>query len=131
MTDSLMLKGWAEKSVRTEFSVSVRSYPPYGAGNNHNTWYGASVIDSEGKEIPYADRDGKIITDFEERFKPSPGRKFFLKGGSVDMPKYSYRGPETLPFPEMIEKGYKLPFYADLTSLPTLERKAIWGMMVG
>jgi succinate dehydrogenase/fumarate reductase flavoprotein subunit len=120
-----------EKSVRAEFSASGRSYPPYGAGNNHNTWYGASVIDSEGKEIPYADRDGKIITDFEERFKPSPGQKFFLKGGSVDMPKYSYRGPETLPYSEMIEKGYKLPFYADLTGLPIPERKVIWGMMVG
>jgi len=31
----------------------------------------------------------------------------------------------------MIEKGYKLPFYADLSDLPETERKVIWGMMVG
>jgi succinate dehydrogenase/fumarate reductase flavoprotein subunit len=31
----------------------------------------------------------------------------------------------------VIEEGYKLPFYADLSSLPELERKVIWGMMIG
>jgi len=30
-----------EKSVGAEFSAAGRSYPPYGAGNNHNTWYAA------------------------------------------------------------------------------------------
>jgi succinate dehydrogenase/fumarate reductase flavoprotein subunit len=120
-----------EKSVGAEFSASGRSYPPYGAGNNHNTWYGATLIDSTGREIPYADRDGNIIDDIPGRFTPSRGQKFFLKGGSVDNPKYQYRGPETLPFSEMIAKGYKLPFYADLSGLPESERKAIWGMMVG
>jgi succinate dehydrogenase/fumarate reductase flavoprotein subunit len=120
-----------EKSVRAEFSASGRSYPPYAAGNNHNSWYGASLIDSEGREIPYADRDGNILTKVGDRFMPSPGQKFFLKGGSVDNPKYEYRGPETLPFSEMITKGYKLPFYADLSGLPESERKVIWGMMVG
>jgi succinate dehydrogenase/fumarate reductase flavoprotein subunit len=120
-----------EKSVGAEFSASGRSFPPYGAGNNHNTWYGATLIDSAGREIPYVDRDGNILNDISVRFKPSPGQKFFLKGGSVDNPKYKYRGPDTLPFPDMIAKGYKLPFYADLSGLPESERKIIWGMMVG
>jgi succinate dehydrogenase/fumarate reductase flavoprotein subunit len=120
-----------EKSVGAEFSASGRSYPPYAAGNNHNTWYGASIIDSAGREIPYADRDGNILTKVSDRFKPSPGQKFFLKGGSVDNPKYDYQGPETLPYSDMIAKGYKLPFYADLSGLPESERKVIWGMMVG
>lgn len=120
-----------EKSVVAEFSASGRSYPPYAAGNNHNTWYGASIIDSAGREIPYADRDGNILTKVSDRFIPSPNQKFFLKGGSVDNPKYEYRGPETLPYPDMIKKGYKLPFYADLSGLPESERKVIWGMMVG
>ena len=31
----------------------------------------------------------------------------------------------------MIAKGYKLPFYADLSALPESERKVIWGMMIG
>lgn len=120
-----------EKSVRTEFSAAGRSYPPYGAGNNHNTWYGASIIDSTGKEIPYVDRDGNILKRVEDRFLPARGQKFFLKGGSVDNPKYEYRGPDTLPFEKMVEAGYKLPFYADISCLPEQERKVIWGMMVG
>lgn len=120
-----------EKSVRAEFSASGRSFPPYSTGNNHNTWYGATLIDSTGKEIPYADRTGTIISDVAARFKPAAGQKFFLKGGSVDNPKFDYRGPETLPFSTMTEYGYKLPFYADLSMLPELERKIIWGMMVG
>jgi succinate dehydrogenase/fumarate reductase flavoprotein subunit len=120
-----------EKSVRTEFSAAGRSYPPYGTGNNHNTWYGASIIDATGKEIPYADRDGNILKSVEERFLPVKGQPFFLKGGAIDNPKYSYDGPETLPFSQMVEKGYKLPFYADLSGLPENERKVIWGMMVG
>jgi len=120
-----------EKSVGAEFSAAGRSYPPYGAGNNHNTWYGASIIDSEGKEIPYADRDGNILESVMERFLPAQGQRFFLKGGSVDNPKYAYEGPETLPFSKMVEQGYKLPFYADLSNLPENERNVIWGMMVG
>lgn len=120
-----------EKSVGAEFSASGRSYPPYSTGNNHNTWYGATLIDSTGKEIPYADRDGNILKNTDARFRPSPGQKFFLKGGAVDNPKYEYRGPETLPFSDMIKKGYRLPFYADLSGLPEHERRIIWGMMVG
>jgi Succinate dehydrogenase/fumarate reductase, flavoprotein subunit len=120
-----------EKSVQAEFSASGRSYPPYGAGNNHNTWYGASLIDSNGKEIPYADRDGNQLKNVSDRFMPASGQKYFLKGGSIDNPKYEYTGPETLSASKILEEGYKLPFYADLSTLPELERKVIWGMMVG
>lgn len=120
-----------EKSVVAEFSASGRSFPPYSTGNNHNTWYGASLIDSRGREIPYADRDGNLLNTVSERFRPAQGQKFFLKGGSVDNPKFEYRGPETLPVSEMIKNGYQLPIYADLSRLPEQERRVIWGMMVG
>lgn len=120
-----------EKSVVAEFSASGKSYPPYSAGNNHNTWYPASLIDSNGKEIPYIDRDGKMLKEFHDRTKPSKNQKYFLKGGNIDFAKYEYDGPETISSEKMIEEGYKLPFYADLTNIPELERKAIWGMMVG
>jgi len=46
-----------EKSVRAEWS-GTRSFPPYGTGNNHNTWYACSMVDAEGKAIPWVDRDG-------------------------------------------------------------------------
>lgn len=50
-----------EKSVRAEFSAAGRSFPPYGAGNNHNTWYAATMVDARGVEIPYVDRDLSLI----------------------------------------------------------------------
>ncbi|MDO4459568.1 MAG: FAD-binding protein [Clostridia bacterium] len=120
-----------EKSVRGEFSAAGRSYPAYGTGNNHNTWYAATMIDSRGVEIPYVDRDGNELKTVSERYQPVEGQKFFLKGGVIDEPKYEYRGPETLDFNTLIERGYKLPFYADLSRMPDTERRVIWGMMVG
>lgn len=120
-----------EKSIVAQFSAAGRSFPPYAAGNNHNTWYAASLIDSDGKEIPYADRDGTILKDTSDRFKPAPGQKFFMKGGSIDDPIYAIEGPETLSASKMLDQGYKLPFYADLSGLPVHERNVIWGMMVG
>ena len=120
-----------EKSVRAEFSAAGRSFPPYGAGNNHNTWYAATMVDARGVEIPYVDRGGKELETVSERYYPAKGQKFFLKGGVIDNPKYEYRGPETLEFEELMKRGYQLPFYADLSRMPEMERKVIWGMMVG
>lgn len=93
-----------EKSVRGEFSAAGRSYPPYSTGNNHNTWYGATMVDARGVEIPYLDRDGNELKSVSERFNPAKGQKFFLKGGVIDEAKYEYRGPETMPFEELAKK---------------------------
>ena len=120
-----------EKSVRAEFSSAGRSFPPYSAGNNHNTWFPASLVDAEGKEIPYADRDGNILKDVKSRFMPADGQHYFMKGGNIEQAKYEYEGPETLPYDKLKDMGYKLPFYADLSLMPEMERKVIWGMMVG
>ena len=120
-----------EKSLRGEYSAAGRSFPAYSTGNNHNTWYGATMVDARGVEIPYLDRDGNELKDVRSRFYPAPGQKFFLKGGVIDEPKYEYRGPETMSFDELIKRGYRLPFYADLSKMPAMERKVIWGMMVG
>lgn len=120
-----------EKSVKGEFSAAGRSFPPYSTGNNHNTWYAATMVDARGVEIPYVDRDGRELQSVRERYYPAKGQKFFLKGGVIDEPKYDYRGPETLPFDELIRRGYQLPFYADLSKMPQSERRVIWGMMVG
>lgn len=120
-----------EKTVRAEFSAAGRSFPPYGTGNNHNTWYAATMVDARGVEIPYVDRDGRELKTVRERYYPVEGQKFFLKGGVIDNPKYEYRGPETLDYEELEKRGYQLPFYADLSRMPEMERKAIWGLMVG
>ncbi|MBR5383033.1 MAG: hypothetical protein IK133_04355, partial [Clostridia bacterium] len=75
--------------------------------------------------------DGNELKSVLERYMPAPGQKFFLKGGVIDEPKYEWRGPETLPFDELMRRGYRLPFYADLGAMPEGERRVIWGMMVG
>jgi succinate dehydrogenase/fumarate reductase flavoprotein subunit len=120
-----------EKSVKGEWS-GIRSYPPYATGNNHNTWYACTLVDAAGREIPWADRDGRILDDVASRYKPAPGQKFFLKGGGEpDSPFYEFQGPEVLGVEELLRRGYKLPFYADLGAMPEIERRVIWGMMVG
>jgi succinate dehydrogenase/fumarate reductase flavoprotein subunit len=120
-----------EKSLRALWS-GERSFPPYGTGNTHNTWYACSMVDAIGKEIPWVDRDGNIIENVSQRYRPSPGQRFFLKGGGeTDFHLYKYLGPDTLPIDDLLKQGFKLPFYADLSSMPEFERKAIWGLMVG
>jgi succinate dehydrogenase/fumarate reductase flavoprotein subunit len=120
-----------EKSVRAEWS-GTRSFPPYGTGNTHNTWYACSMVDAEGREIPWADRDGNLLTDVSQRYRPAPGQRLYLKGGcEPDLPDHEFQGPDILPVEELLERGYRLPFYADLPAMPELERRAIWGLMVG
>jgi succinate dehydrogenase/fumarate reductase flavoprotein subunit len=120
-----------EKSVRAEWS-GTRSFPPYGTGNTHNTWYACSMVDAEGREIPWVDRDGTVLTELSQRYRPAPGQKLFLKGGcEPDIPGYEFLGPDILPAEDLLAQGYKLPLYADLPSMPELERRAIWGLMVG
>jgi len=119
-----------EKSLRGQWSGD-RSYPPYGTGNTHNTWYACSMVDADGKEIPWIDRDGNILKSVSQRYRPSPGQKFFLKGGGEsEFPLYEYQGPDTLPVEKLLENGYKLPFFADLPSMPLHERNVIWNLMV-
>jgi len=120
-----------EKSVKGEWS-GLRSFPPYSTGNNHNTWYACNLVDADGRELPYVDRDGKILEKFADRFRPSPGQRLYLKGGNEpNGPVYEVQGPDTLPVDELLKQGYRLPFFADLSTLPEMERKIIWGMMVG
>ncbi len=120
-----------EKSIKAEWS-GERSFPPYGTGNNHNTWYACSMVDAEGRELPWVDRDGNPVTNVRDRYRPSPGQAFFIKGGGEpEIPCYEVQGPDTLPVDELLKQGYRLPFYADLSRMPEIERKVIWGMMIG
>lgn len=103
-------------------------YPSYGTGNWWNTWHPATMVDANGKEVPYLDSDGNVVP-VEDRCRPRPGQKFIAER-SRD-PRYS---KPTMPadLAERIKKGeFMLPLYADLASMPWYERKAIWGLMVG
>ncbi|HSW58488.1 MAG TPA: FAD-binding protein, partial [Dehalococcoidales bacterium] len=104
-------------------------YPQYGVGNKANTWYACTLVDAEGKEIPWIDRDGKILNTVAERYRPAAGQKFFIADVSRD---YKTRGPSLIPdWEERVRKGeFKLPLYADIPGLPDEERKALWGLMI-
>ena len=106
------------------------SYPPYGSGNAHNTWFACTMVDANGKEIPWVDKDGRVLKTVEERYRPAPGQKFFVlnPGPSPDELRFPFLIPD---LPERIRKGeYVLPLYADLPSMPEHERRAIFGLMV-
>jgi succinate dehydrogenase/fumarate reductase flavoprotein subunit len=105
-------------------------YVPYGTGNAHNTWYACTIVDAKGNEVPWVDRDGRVLETVSQRYRPAPGQKFFLYSGRISD---QYRGPSLTPdLPERIAKGeFALPLYADLPSMPEHERRAIFGLMVG
>jgi len=112
---------------------SPLSYLAYGVGNAHNTWHGCSIVDADGKEVPWVDRDGNELETIAERFQPSPGQDFMLGHGQRIPVSYENHVKELAPdLPERIRSGeFRLPLYADLTRLPETERRAIFGLMVG
>lgn len=122
-----------EKSER--YAGSFR-YPPYGIGAPRMEWRACTIVDANGKEVPWFDRDGRVLTTISERYRPSPGQKFFLDGGgAMAHPHpgiYEYRPPNIMPIEkleERVKKGeFAPPFYADLPSMPEYERRAIFGL---
>ena len=123
-----------EKSAPARW-LGSRSHPPYGTGNPSNTWYACNMVDAEGRELPWVDRDGKPLTGISERYHPATGQKFFLmliSGLSrLSSAQYDHQMPHIESVDKLIEQGFKPPFYADLTSMPEDERRAIFGLMVG
>jgi succinate dehydrogenase/fumarate reductase flavoprotein subunit len=117
-----------ERSGRALTSGFFR-YPPYGTGDYNNTWFACTIVDANGKEIPWVDRDGNVIEKVSDRYKPAPGQKFFGYGRRGP---YEIWGPSLVPdLSDRIKNGeYVLPLYADLPGMPAHERRAIWGLMV-
>ncbi len=105
------------------------SHPRYGIGNAGNTWYACTMVDANGKEIPWVDRDGRVLKTVEERYRLAPGQRLIIHGPNIP---YELRGPNLIPdLPERIRKGeFVLPLYADLPGMPEHERRAIFGLMV-
>ncbi len=107
------------------------SHVTYGFGGSHNTWYACTLVDANGKEIPWVDRDGRVLKTVSERYQLAPGQKFTLHGPAT-LPyeyRFSFLTPDLL---ERTAKGeFVQPFYADLPGMPEHERRAIFGLMVG
>lgn len=117
-----------EKST-SHIMGSGNAFPIYGQGNPFNTWHPCSMVDARGKEIPWVDRDGKILKTVLERCISASGQKFMGERSQ----SYNYKRPQLIPdLEERIKKGeFVLPLYADLPGMPEQERRAIWGLMVG
>ncbi len=125
-----------EKSMRSPFA-SPYSFPPYGSGNAINTWYPCTLVDANGKEVPWVDAYGRRLSTVDERCRPVEGQKFFLMGGGSSSHPHrglaQYCGPTLIPDLEarMVAGEFTPPLYADLAAMPAMERKAIWGVMIG
>jgi hypothetical protein len=118
-----------EKSSKLMMYGSGNNFPQYGVGNPFNTWYACTMIDADGKEIPFLDRDGNVVEGVSNRYRPAPGQKFMGERGE----HYDYKSPNLPPdLAERVKRGeFKLPLYADLPGMPEIERRVIFGMMIG
>ena len=93
------------------------------------------MVDAEGKELPWIDADGKRLTSLSQRYHPAETQKFFLMVISgltrLSSAQHDHQMPRIESVDKLVEQGFKPPFYADLTSMPEDERRAIFGLMLG
>ncbi len=88
-------------------------WPRFGVGSPSNTWYPCTIVDANGKEVPWVDREGNILQTVSERTA------------------HKVQASPTPDLVDMIARGeIVLPLYADLPSMPEYERRVIWGLMI-
>lgn len=91
------------------------SWPRFGVGNPNNSWFPCSIVDANGKEVPWIDgREGNILETVADRTRSGQAAQLIL-----DLPE------------RIINGEFVLPLYADLPSMPEHERRAIFGLMLG
>jgi succinate dehydrogenase/fumarate reductase flavoprotein subunit len=89
------------------------NWPRFGVGNPNNSWFPCTIVDANGKEVPWVDGKGNLLQSVEERTRP---------GQSAQL---------TPDLPERIQQGeFVLPLFADLPGMPEFERRAIWDLML-
>ncbi len=105
-------------------------------------WRPCTMVDATSKEIPWVDRDGNVLSSVLQRSQPAPRQKFFLPNLFV-LPKpipashretvRKYADPHLIGgLRRRIANGeFVAPLYADLPSMPELERRAIFGLHMG
>jgi succinate dehydrogenase/fumarate reductase flavoprotein subunit len=104
----------------------------FGSGSNFASWFPCSIIDANGKEVPWCGKGGQAIDTVTDRTKPRPGDGFFhLVLGPEEGKAPSI--PQLIPdLEERINRGeFTLPLYADLPGMPEHDRRAIFGLMIG
>lgn len=107
----------------------INGQPAYGGAEYSNTLYPCTIVDADGKEIPWVDHEGNIIEKLEERTRPRDGDPFLTDFGN---------NPRTEQYTlikdlgERIQAGeYRRPLYMDLPGMPQQERRVLWGLMIG
>ncbi|MCP4543914.1 MAG: FAD-dependent oxidoreductase [Chloroflexi bacterium] len=104
----------------------------FGSGSSFATWHPCSIVDANGKEIPWVDKEGNPISTVTKRSHPEPDMGLYAlvlgggEGGTMSVPHL------ISDLDERVKKGeFALPLYADLPGMPQDERRAIFGLMVG
>ena len=114
-----------------EGNPSPFAWPRFGVGNPHNTWFPCTIVDNNGKIIPWEDIDGEVFTDVKRRNRPAKSQVYC--GSTISDVYKKAKTPSLIhDLPERIRAGeYELPLWADLSGMPEDERRSIWGMMIG
>lgn len=106
-----------------------------GTGFMDKTWHACSIVDANGKEIPWINNQFEELETIEERYRDAPGQKLTLTGLPIFPSKIKQEllhPMTTMNIKTMIKRGeITLPLYADLTGMPEDERRVIFGLMVG
>jgi succinate dehydrogenase/fumarate reductase flavoprotein subunit len=123
------------KLTLMEQTAPVRRHRWTTEGSYTTSWFPSSVVDAQGKEIPWIDGEGKPISNVSDRCKLPLGQ--LTRGGSgapITDAKTEVRPsvPTLIPdLEERIKNGeYKLPLYADFPSMPEHERRAVYGFKI-
>ena len=100
-----------EKSLRAEWS-GLRSFPPYSTGNNHNSWYACTMVDAEGREIPWLDRDGRVLATVAERHSTGARPEVLPQGrGRAGLPALRVRRARDATGRGVPEAGIPAPVF--------------------
>lgn len=107
------------------------AWPRFGVGNPYNTWFPCTIVDNNGKVIPWEDGCGNTISEVSQRNHPAAGQPYIASGKSDNLKNVTC--PRLIrDLPERIRSGeFQQPFWADISSMPEHERRSIWGIMVG
>lgn len=92
------------------------AWPRFGVGDNSNTWTPCTIVDNQGREVPWVYPDGRVAETVQERVNRSGQEQPHMPRNLGQLAK---------------DGTYELPFWADLSAMPDRERRSIWGMMIG
>src|SRR4030042_899334 len=75
----MMWRAGAELTMMESSSIHLQTGGfgciPYSTGNSHNTWFACTHVDAEGREIPWVDRNGRVLETVGERHHAAPGQR--------------------------------------------------------